>query len=249
LPPKTPVPPTGGLAIPRGLYSVGAAAHPYWNAGVFLYTDDNNEDKMATAAVVRSNRILLTAGHAVRNPRTGKWFSNFLFMQAARNWNGRWWSGWRLPITRVGCWENISGGNFMWDYAFCQTGVETRHEGFSLTATTPPMSASSLGYPGKWDDYPDEREYWSELCDADGVVSDTGDNILKMTLNRGIGTSGGPWIENLSGSRDDVSNVIVSVNSHVRTGEKQIVYGPRFDDNTMRLYNCIMSGEPCGPIP
>ena len=32
------------------------------------HTYENNEDKMATAAVVLSNRILLTAGHTVCNP-------------------------------------------------------------------------------------------------------------------------------------------------------------------------------------
>jgi hypothetical protein len=237
--PAVPMTLPSGEGAPTGTpYRVDVDQRPYWNAGKLFFTTDGGQDMMGSAAFVGTNRVVMTAGHCVRNKDNGNWYRNFLFIRAG---TGHWWgwSGQRISLSRIGCYYMWIGGNFRYDYSFCAAESDSGAGWLGLTPGIPYSAFTSLGYPSNYDNA-------NSMYAADGNKAAVSGGIVRMTGNpMGPGCSGGPWVGNLSHDYDPNANIACGLNSFRYDADPDSMYGPYFDSDTMHLFTCIQTGGQC----
>ncbi len=239
--PATPGPhfaPSSEAVTAGAAYPVNVDQRPYWNAGKLFFTTDDGQDMMGSAAFVGTNRVLMTAGHCVRNSSNGNWFRNFLFIRAGTgHWYG--WTGQRVGINRIGCYYMWIGRNFKYDYAFCAASSDSGAGWLGLATDIPYSTFTSLGYPSNYDSA-------NSMYAADGSKTTISGGIVRMSGNpMGPGCSGGPWVGNLSHDFDPNANIACGLNSFRYDSDPEAMYGPYFDAETWHLYVCIQTGGKC----
>lgn len=230
--------PSGEGSQVGAAYPVNVDQRPYWNAGKWFFTNDAGTDMVGSAAYVGTNRVLLTAGHCVRNSSNGNWYRNFLFIRAGTgHWYG--WTGQRVSISRVGCYYMWIGGNYKYDYSFCAAASDSGAGWLGLTTDIPYANFTSLGYPSNYDNA-------NSMYGADGSKSTVSGGIVRMSGNpMGPGCSGGPWVGNLSHDYKPDGNIACGLNSFRYGNDPDAMYGPYFDGETWHLYTCIQTGGNC----
>jgi hypothetical protein len=232
--------PSGESATAAGAaYPVNVDQRPYWNAGKWFFTNDSGQDMVGSAAFVGTNRVVMTAGHCVRNGNNGQWYRNFLFIRAGiGHWYG--WTGQRVGISRVGCYYMwAQGPNYKYDYAFGAATSDSGAGWLGLTTGIPYSAFTSLGYPSNYDNA-------NSMYAADGNKASVSGGIVRMSGNpMGPGCSGGPWVGNLSHEYKPDANIACGLNSFRYASEPDSMYGPYFDAETWHLYTCIQTGGSC----
>lgn len=220
-------------------YPVDPDQRPYRDAGKLFFTEDDGTDHACSASFVGSNRVVLTAGHCVRNAGNGAWYSNFLFY---RGGTGHWWgwSGQKVSLDRVGCYPMFLGPNYRYDYAFGHTTSDSEHGALGLATGVPYASFTSLGYPGNYGN-------GQSMYAADGSKGPIAGGVVRMAPNPMTkGCSGGPWVGALSHEFGPHSNIVCGLNSHMYDNDPGAMYGPYFDVETVDLYDYIRTGTSPG---
>lgn len=230
--------PSGEGVPASAAYPVNVEQRPYWNAGKLFFTTDNGQDMMGSAAFVGTNRVVMTAGHCVRNKDNGNWYRNFLFIRGGTgHWYG--WSGQRVGLSRIGCYYMWIGGNHKYDYSFCAAASDSGAGWLGLTTDIPYSAFTSLGYPSNYDSA-------NSMYAADGNKASVSGGVVRMTGNpMGPGCSGGPWVGNLSHDYKPDANIACGLNSFRYNNDPDSMYGPYFDAETWHLYVCIQTGGNC----
>jgi V8-like Glu-specific endopeptidase len=177
-----------------------------------------------SGSFVGSTSVILTAAHCVQSAQTGEWARDLVFSRAHKNGASDLF-GWTCVGTKRG-WTN-GGNRYKWDYAFIK--VNRPYSGYlGMRGGTPFRTFEALGYPRN---YGGTQVMHSVFGNLGAVAND----IVEMNGNPMTqGSSGGPWVGSGSSVFSNVSHGIQN-----RPGR---VYGPRFDRETLDLFNYVNRG-------
>ena len=231
--------------------------YPYRVIGKVFFTKPGVGDFVCSGAIVNTPNNMSsvwTAGHCVYDPDLSVWHTNFVFVPARRigvNPYAIWTA--RTTMTLVG-WTN---GLLEYDHGGASMNRGGPGGGKYLVG-----ALGALGFAADWSrqqhwhagGYPAESPFDGEhqhYCASTWSVDDqpSGDPANPPTIGIGCdmtgGSSGGPWILNLSGVSGGTSNLLNGNVSYGYVGVPDEYYGPYFTGAAISLYGALNSE----PIP
>jgi hypothetical protein len=225
LPPIPSLPPNLGGAVLGTIGQVSQAdttIDPYDVAGYFPFNQVNDQPgtgHYCTAEFVGdSGDVIMTAGHCVFDNALSAWSRNFGFYLGYNQGNYRQAFDWQC----IAIYSGWAQQNYTRDYAF----VKVRAVATKALGLKPGLLAqwTSIGYPQNYDG-------GQRLEKVDGVQGGSADGSIEMRDNpMSHGSSGGAWI---GGSN------ATGLNSHIYSDPPTSMYGPPFDDYTIKLYSYV----------
>ena len=199
---------------------------PYWNGGKLYFKNAEGKDYICSAEFSGQNNILLTAAHCVRDGKTGKWHSNFVFYRAYNGGGGQ-----RLGWTCASAYYMWASppNNFKYDYAFIHTNGNSGAGWLGLMPNIPYSTWTAIGYPVNYS----KNKYMYKVVGQKGTNSG---GVVEMKNNpMREGASGGAWIGDVTVPHVG-GNWAIGVNSFYRQGNTTSLYGPLFTADTMALF-------------
>lgn len=197
-------------AAPFDSFTRLAAVHP----------DNPNVSSICTAEFVGDSKdVLLTAAHCVFNNDSKRWYTSFSAAQKYRDGISPQTFGWQCAAIYSG-WAY---GEYARDYAFIKV-IGKSATALGLRAGNLPGSFRAAGYPQNFQS--NER-----LMVVDGGSGPVGNGVVQMADNpMRHGNSGGAWLD---------GNVAIGLNSFAYDSDAVNIWGPRFDSETLRLYEYV----------
>jgi hypothetical protein len=220
-----------------------------WQCSGSIVTDSNRP----------SYSLVLTAGHCVSDESTGQFATNWMFIP---NWDSdpaSFSTACNSGTTLRGCWTAsalVAHDGFINAGSFNQSAL-THDWGFAVVgqggySNTQLDALGSLGIQFSLSNgtrvdsfgYPAARPYsGNDLTYCAGNVfqdAGTGNATWGLNCNMTGGSSGGPWIAGFSESSGSGGNA-TSVNSYKYNGDKNHMYGPKFNANTSATWTAAKS--------
>jgi V8-like Glu-specific endopeptidase len=258
VPKAKPAPPAGG-AITGASWTKGgkvlrATGKVYFKMGTSGYVCSGT---VATDHL-SGKSLVLTAGHCAFDEVQGDFATNWLFIPEYD-------SGPTLTdcnATKYGCWTAdalvvhdgyASAGGFntqatLHDFAFAVVGAGGKSGTAQLDSTVGsfPLSTATInvgsrlaafGYPAAGKYHGNDLVY----C-AGNIFTDqyNDDDTWGMACGMTGGSSGGPWLSSFNETNGD-TGTLSSLNSYGYSGLKNM-YGPKFNGNTLDVYNAADDG-------
>ena len=219
-------------------------SYPYSTCGK-LFVTFGGQDLWASAAVVGSKNVILTAGHAVYDRRTGSWASNVRFFPQYPLVNPRWnfWGNYMAVNTKY---TDTTGRHY--DHAFDYGMIWSDENpgdgvgwlGLIWNASTSGRTWDAVAYPA----LPNPPFDGHTMCEARGTAAQvlwygyTDERSITLDNdNMEGGSSGGPWITDYNGAYEYANGLqgqAVVDDYHIFW-----TYGPYFTEEVKNLFDWI----------
>lgn len=230
--------------------------YPHRTVGKVFFTKPGIGNYVCSAASIGGDGVL-TAGHCVRDGRTGAWWTNWVFVPAYKNGQapyGQWSAN---HLWAKGAWVNGDSGDFRYDLG---GAVLNRKSGKQISNRVGwlgflwNVSANShwtaIGYP---QGAPFDGKL-QQICQASFAYSASGAKPAPVGIGCDLtgGSSGGPWIRSYSKDAGQ-SNYLNGVNSFARcknaacTQVNVEMFSPYFDATAKSLRDCVVNSVPGNP--
>ncbi|MFF2794966.1 trypsin-like serine peptidase [Lysinibacillus xylanilyticus] len=220
----------GDRGVPDKVEDVNA--FPYCCAGKIVATHEDGKDYHGTAQFVGHCRMVLTAAHVVRNPTTGEYYKNIVFLAKYKEDPDPSYETFSFEVIQTH--DEWIGENRAYDYAFCRTKkTEPNYpKWLALQIGIPTWQLMAIGYPGKSGEDPDG----STMYKVNGVIGKHGGGIVEMKYNPlEKGCSGGFWM------KPSIPLLpVVGINSYSPDNDDSIEISPLFDQQTIDLFNKVL---------
>lgn len=214
-------------------------AFPYKAVGKLYFSDWLGNDYYCTASVISPNNIIVTAGHCMYDTDVNRWYGNWLFVPAERNYGGpygtfSWNVGWIL-LNYLNS-PNWAAG-IRWDVGVLQLAngslgnPVTFYTGWLGRSWNLPyiQNITEIGYPsnrpnGMKYTYINHAETWAGTTD-----------ILWWGSNLGSGVSGSPVIRVYAPFQSGANNYVNAVHSGGSPNAANPIngLGPRFSNDNI----------------
>jgi V8-like Glu-specific endopeptidase len=209
---------------------------PYSSAGILYFKKDDGKEYKCTAQFV-GRQILLTAAHCIQNPKNGKFYTHFLFIQ--ESFDGKGQDGTNTSTGQL-VFNDFSSGNpgdsDEWDFGMLCMAKDSWNNARILLNwgwTDTRLEAMALGYPANYEN----GQYMYQVT---GAVEAPNNGVVQMQNNPlGDGASGGAWIiTKLNPARLGVSVdfYAIGLNSFQAASQPDVMYGPYFGQGIPVLY-------------
>ena len=197
--------------------------------------------------------IVLTAGHCVFDNATSSYVTNFIFIPAFDSK-----PTYTCANTSYGCWSAIklvaspgftsqtafttTATNNDWGFAVMSPGGKNFDAQLDATVGSYQLSTSNLvkGWTSYSFGYPQASPYTGiDLVYCNGATAtdaNSGNSTWKLGCNMTGGASGGPWFNTFT-----TNPVLSSVNSYKYSTDKNSMYGPMFNTNTLAAFNSALT--------
>ena len=238
----------------EGRKALAATGKVYFMVGASAY--------VCSGAVVTetdtTRSIVLTAGHCIYDNASQAYVTNLIFIPAFDTF-----PTYTCANTAYGCWNAtklIASPGFTsqtaftttatqndWGFAVMAPGGKSLNSQLDATVGSYPLSTSTLstGWTSHAFGYPAAAPYsGSDLVYCNGATAtdrNSGNSTWKLGCNMTGGASGGPWMNNFNTSNG--SGVLSSLNSYKYSSDKNSMYGPMFNSNTLAAFNLAMSSS------
>ena len=245
---------------------------PFKWAGLWEADVGNGSFEMCTAQFI-TRRVILLAAHCIRDQQTGKYYDDqnkrsFFLLQWQNNQFSleyhalckMTWTEWVAPLKQgedpndEATWSKESKearyNAYQWDYAFVYLDADSitgnyhydeKHQVWDI--------ATSTGYPA------------APVGEAAVIEKDRGDIILSENLRSeqnypheqvlwhgnpqfGQGASGGAWVINLNEEEGPNNNLVVGLNSFIKSSKPGAIFSPLLTDEFDKLLNFASDCKP-----
>lgn len=185
-----------------------------------VHPDNPDVASVCTAEFVGDSKdVLLTAAHCVYNKDSKRWYTSFSAAQKYKDGASEKTFGWQCAAIYSG-WAY---GEYARDYAFIKV-IGNSATALGLRAGNLPGVFRAAGYPQNFQG--NER-----LMVVDGSLGPEGNGVVQMKDNpMRHGNSGGAWLD---------GDVAIGLNSFSYDSDVVNIWGPRFDSETLRLYEYV----------
>ncbi len=234
-------PPQRGGSPQDGTHKAGPLTEPpYLHCGKVVLTFPNGSGHGSGCFIAPG--VILTAAHVVADNPTKV---TFVPSVAQPNTQGA-VAGYPVLTSLTSKYYNQNPGspNFAYDVAVCllatsfsDAGEYHGWSGWDYTPPGLPMTVRSIGYPAS---PPTELGFdGNTLWEAVGQPKPTSDSgLLAMSNRMTAGCSGGPWLADAS---DGDYGCVWSVNSHVRSFDDGVMYGPNLALELPRFWDAVVA--------
>jgi len=209
-------------------YPVDVNVLPYNAGGKLFFTDEKGEDHYGTAQFCGSGQMVLTAAHLVRDPFSGNYHTNILFIRAYDRGFGEGYT-----FERIKTHDKWIGENRGFDYAFGYTDHPAAYW-VVLRAGGPYLDMVMIGYPENYD----KETMWG----ADGRLEDWDSVAGIITMKESpmkAGSSGGAWLW-----KDYDRDEILALGLTAGGDEAEpLIEGPLFTQDILSLFHEVDNAE------
>lgn len=219
------------------------------------------KDYVCSGSVVKDDQlnnrsIVLTAGHCVFDTATGQFVTKFIYVPNYDALPGK------CSQTLYGCWAAVSlvahsgftsqtaftttATQHDWGFAVLNLGGKSNLESVEKLGTYElDISGLSKGAPAAAFGYPAAAPYsGADLVYCLNPVSEdagSGNTTWGLSCNMTGGASGGPWLSGFDVNNAHTSGKLSSVNSYKYGNQKNMMYGPKFNDKTTATFNAALN--------
>jgi V8-like Glu-specific endopeptidase len=258
-PKAKPAPPGGGGAVTGASWTKGgtilrATGKVYFVMGSSAYVCSGT----VTTDHVSGKSLVLTAGHCAYDEVAKKFATNWLFIPeydtnpTLSNCNNTTYGCWTADALVVHSGYATAGGfntqATLHDFAFAVVAAGGKSGSAQLDSTVGsfPLSTATISLPKRLAafGYPAAGKYHGNdlvYCAGNIFTDDfNDDDTWGMACGMTGGSSGGPWLSSFDEAAGN-SGTLSSLNSYGYSGLKNM-YGPKFNDNTLDVYNAADNG-------
>ncbi len=183
-----------------------------------------------------SKRVILTAGHCVRDDETGNYHSDFLF--ALQYDKGRYSEVYDYDcVATFDGWVQPGDEKWTYDFGMIRVTEDSKNGWFGTRRNWAGLDrATKIGYPGGVLNGQVIQVDAGPISVTDGIVQLKHGNMADQG-----GSSGGAWISDFKPGSADL-NHIISVESFGYDEEPGVDYGPYFDGRLKILWDYVEGG-------
>lgn len=198
------------------------ASLPFSAIGKLFFEKADGSISTCSAAFVSSPLIVATAAHCVMD-LDGNWHKDFIFV---RNFGTS-----QQEVYGISClgipagWGDLMAPEaFKHDYAFLKSAQLSHGAALGLSASPPPAELQLVGFANNY--YRGNEMLSINLS----TIRDQAEMVGTSENPLGVGSSGMPWLS---------MTTAYSVSSHYRSDEIDIMWGPRFNADTLALLDYV----------
>ncbi len=186
--------------------------------GKLLFVKPSGDTGSCTATFVAGNNVLLTAASCIADKQTGV-NRDFVFLTSQGTEAQT-----MYDITCIALpaeWGKTQGpAAWRHNYAFLRTGRNSMFGGLGMTNALIPKKLSQVGFA-------DSIGEGVQIQGVDSTAYMTRDGLIGTSYTAlGSGSMGNPWVRN---------SIIHSLTSHFDPSQPNVLLGPRFTSDTMKL--------------